>query len=68
LYREQRVKPTLFELRLYAEWQKNSASFIERAEKRLNDIRRNHEVPPFESALEKELERIIRTADDELAA
>jgi trimethylamine--corrinoid protein Co-methyltransferase len=68
LYRERRFKPTLFDWRPYAEWQKNSASFIERAEERLNDIRRNHEVPPFEPALEKELGRIIRAADDELAA
>jgi len=63
---EIRFYPTIFDFRIYSDWAKNSRGVHERAQNKVSEILNNHEVPPLEDAVIRELERIVKAADREI--
>jgi trimethylamine--corrinoid protein Co-methyltransferase len=64
---EIRFYPTVFDFSSYAEWIKDPRGIHARAQNRVSDILKNHEVPPLEGAVLRELERILKAADREIS-
>ena len=63
---EIRFYPNLLDFNSYAVWSEDPKGLYERAEKRVADILKRHEVPPLEDAVVSELERILKAADREI--
>ena len=68
LRKESQLVPHLFAYRSHEGWAQNPLSLAAEAQARLASILANHEVPPLEEALQRELERIAAAAEKELAA
>ncbi len=63
---EIRFYPTIFDFRTYSDWAKDSRGVHERSQNKVSEILNNHEVPPLEDAVIRELERIVKAADREI--
>jgi len=63
---EIRFYPNLLDFSSYSVWSQNPQGIYERAENRVADIIKRHEVPPLEDAVVRELERILEAADREI--
>jgi len=69
LRREKRFAGDLFDWRNHESWaQTDSRSLLERAWEKACHIIENHQVPPLEEKLERELDRIVAAADKDLLA
>jgi len=69
LRREKRFADDLFDWRNHESWvQTDSRSLLERAWEKALHIIENHQVPPLEEKLEKELDSIVAAADKDLLA
>ena len=66
LRKELRFKASLFDGRSLLEWQKDPKTIIDRAQEKKNAIMNDHKVPPLEEKLTQELDRILKTAQNEL--
>ncbi len=66
LRKEARFRASLFDGRSLPEWQKDPKTIIDRAQEKKNAIMNDHEVPPLEEKLTQELDRILKTAQNEL--
>ena len=63
---EIRFYPNLLDFNSYSVWSQDSQGIYERAENRVEDILKRHEVPPLEDVIVRELEKILEAADREL--
>jgi trimethylamine--corrinoid protein Co-methyltransferase len=63
LRREKRFNPNLFDWRPHELWSHDGKTILERARDRMHDILRNHEIPPLDEPLQKELDRILQAAE-----
>ena len=63
---EIRFYPNLLDFSSYSAWRQDPQGIYERAEKRVADILKLHEVPPLDDAVLRELERILEAADREI--
>ena len=69
LRREKRFADDLFDWRNHESWvQTDSCSLLERAWEKALHIIENHQIPPLEEKLEKELDSIVAAADKDLLA
>lgn len=59
--------PSIFSYHNFSTWQQNGKRFSERAEENVKDILSSHEVPPLEDHVVRELKRIVKAADSEIA-
>ena len=66
LRKELRFKASLFDGRSFLEWQKDPKTIIDRAQAKMDAIMNDHKVPPLEEKLTQELDRILKTAQNEL--
>ena len=66
LRKELRFKASLFDGRSLLEWQKDPKTIIDRAQEKMDAIMNDHKVPPLEEKLTQELDRILKTAQNEL--
>jgi trimethylamine---corrinoid protein Co-methyltransferase len=60
---ESRFRPALFDWRPHEAWSRDGKTILERARDRMMTILSDHEVPPLEEKLQKELEKIVQTAE-----
>ncbi len=58
--------PALFNYHNYATWQNDSRYLPEKAAEKVDAILTSHQVPPLETHVVKELDRIVRAADKEI--
>ncbi len=63
---EIRFYPNLLDFNSYSVWSRDPQRLCERAENRVAYILKEHEVPPLEDAVVRELERILDAADREI--
>jgi len=66
LHREHRFGSTLFDWRSHNLWRESGESILERSRDKMQNILDNHEVPPLEGPLQRELDQILQTAEKEL--
>ncbi len=59
--------PTIFNYQNYSTWQEEAKQLPERAQTKVLGILDSHEVPPLDDHVVKELERILKAADAEIA-
>jgi trimethylamine--corrinoid protein Co-methyltransferase len=59
--------PSIFSYQNFSTWQENKKRFSERAEEAVQGILASHEVPPLEAHVVRELDRIVKAADAEIA-
>lgn len=59
--------PSIFSFQNFSAWQQDGRRFSERAAETVRDILANHEVPPLEAPVARELARIVKAADREIA-
>jgi trimethylamine--corrinoid protein Co-methyltransferase len=58
--------PTVFDYSTYSDWIKDPKGVYERATSKVSDILLKNEVPPLEDAVVRELEKILKAADQEI--
>ena len=64
---ETRFEPTVFDWVDYNAWvQKEKETLIQRADAKRRKLLQEHEVPPLDPHVEKEIEAIVSAADKEL--
>ena len=68
LHRENRFKPSLFDWRPLEQWGLEGDTILERAHDKMQNILKQHEIPPLEESLQKELNHILLAAERELRA
>lgn len=67
-FRDQaQFSPTIFSYQNFSTWQQNPLYITDRADKKAGLILDNHLVPPLENHVIKELDRIVKFADIEIA-
>ena len=67
LHKEVRFRPTVFEWADYNTWEGGGkTNLIQRAEEKRQKLMTEHEVPPVELSIEKEIASILAAADKEL--
>ncbi len=66
LRRQSVYTPVLFNYHNYATWQNDSKYLPEKAAEKVDAILTSHQVPPLETHVVKELDRIVRAADKEI--
>jgi trimethylamine--corrinoid protein Co-methyltransferase len=59
--------PSIFNYQNHASWQTEAKQLSQRAQEKVAGILNNHEVPPLEDAVAKELQKIVKAADAEIA-
>ena len=67
LRREIQFVPDLFAYRSHKAWSVDPKRLAEEAKARAADIIANHDVPPLEESLQRELNRIAAAAEKEIA-
>ena len=63
---EIRFYPTVLDFNSYSVWSKDPKRIYERAENRVADMLKQHEVPSLDDAVVEVLERILPAADREI--
>ena len=58
--------PAVFDFSSYSNWINNPKGIYARAEDKVIDVLKQHEVPPLEDAVTRELEKIVKAADREI--
>lgn len=58
--------PSVFNFSSYSNWINNPKGIYARAEDKVVDILKQHEVPPLEDSVIRELEKIVKAADREI--
>ena len=66
LRREPRFTPELLDTRVFDVWRADFNTIVDRAQEKLKDILQNHHVPPLETKVRTELDKIFLTAKSEL--
>jgi len=64
---EERFRSTLFNSIPTPEWINNPTTIVDRAQAKLDDILKNHKVPPLDDDVLKELKRIQKSAEKNLS-
>ena len=59
--------PSIFSYQNFSTWQQEGKPFSERAEEAVQGILADHQAPPLEDHVARELERIVKAADAEIA-
>ena len=59
--------PSIFSYQNFSTWQQDGKQLAERAEENVKEILAGHEVPPLEGPVIRELKKIVKAADEEIA-
>lgn len=62
LRKEPRFKPQVWDWRNMVDWQNNPTTIVDRADEKVRSILSEHEVPPLEDDLQRELDKIFDRA------
>jgi len=68
LREESRFKPNLMDWQPYETWAKDASTIIDRAHVRTRKLIDTHEVPPLDEAVQRELDKVVKIADQELGS
>jgi trimethylamine--corrinoid protein Co-methyltransferase len=59
--------PAIFSYQNFSSWQQDPKQLADRAEEKINSILSGHQVPPLDDCVVKELKRIVKIADADIA-